>query len=192
MGVEHHFLRLAWIGPHKHHAAVAEPDMGDLHGYRHAVDQDDLVAPVELVGLARREEQRHIGFCRRRSLCLHPPPRVTPDGIVAALVTEPAKLLIDADQRQPLARRLGLVRREKAAEVGLPWADLRHRLMFALVTELRRIGAQHLADHFPGNPQLPADLLDRLPVNQRKAAYLRNRLHDQHPKQMPPMKPEAV
>lgn len=44
MGVEHHLLRLARIGPDEHHAAVAEPDMGDLHGHRHAVDQDDLMA----------------------------------------------------------------------------------------------------------------------------------------------------
>ena len=72
MGVEHHLLRLARIGPHEHHAAVAEPDMGDLHGHRHAVDQHDLVAPVELVGLARREDQRHIGFRRRRRLAPSP------------------------------------------------------------------------------------------------------------------------
>lgn len=56
VGVEHHLLGLARIGPDEHHAAVAEPNMGDLHGHCHAVDQDDLVAPIELVGLARREE----------------------------------------------------------------------------------------------------------------------------------------
>ena len=39
VGVEHHLLRLARIGPHKHHPAVAEADVGDLHGHRHAVDQ---------------------------------------------------------------------------------------------------------------------------------------------------------
>ena len=50
VGIEHHLLRLARIGAHEQHAAVAEPDMGDLHGHRHAVQQDDLVAPVELVG----------------------------------------------------------------------------------------------------------------------------------------------
>ena len=32
--------------------------MGNLHSHCHAVDQDDLVAPVELLGLARRVEQR--------------------------------------------------------------------------------------------------------------------------------------
>ena len=31
VGVEHHLLRLARIGPHEQHPAVAEPDVGDLH-----------------------------------------------------------------------------------------------------------------------------------------------------------------
>jgi hypothetical protein len=62
VGVEHHLLRLARIGPHERHPAVAEPDMGDLHRHRHAVASDhDLVAPVELVGFTRREAQRDIG-----------------------------------------------------------------------------------------------------------------------------------
>ena len=65
VGVEHHLLRLARIGPHEQHPAVAEPDMGDLHDHRHAVQQDDLVAPVELIGFTRRKAQRHIGRSRR-------------------------------------------------------------------------------------------------------------------------------
>jgi hypothetical protein len=59
VSVEHHLLGLARIGPYEQHARVAEPDMGDLHRHRRAVDQHDLVAPVELVGLARIEAQRH-------------------------------------------------------------------------------------------------------------------------------------
>jgi hypothetical protein len=58
--IKHHLLRLARIGAHEQHAAVAEPDMGDLHSDRHAVQHDDLVAPVELEGLPRREGQRHV------------------------------------------------------------------------------------------------------------------------------------
>jgi hypothetical protein len=57
VGVEHHLLRLARIDPHKHHAAVTEPDMGGLHDDRHPAQQNDLVAPVELVGLPRREAE---------------------------------------------------------------------------------------------------------------------------------------
>src|SRR5208283_3271620 len=36
---------LARVGAHEHHAAVAEPHVGDLHRRRHAVHDDDLVAP---------------------------------------------------------------------------------------------------------------------------------------------------
>src|SRR5580704_3880193 len=39
VGVEHHLLGLARIGPHKQHAAVAQPDMRHLDGNRCAVDQ---------------------------------------------------------------------------------------------------------------------------------------------------------
>jgi len=62
MGVEHHLLGLARIGAHEQHAAVAQPDMRHLDGDRHPVDQHDLVRPVELVGLSRREAQRHKRF----------------------------------------------------------------------------------------------------------------------------------
>ena len=34
VGVEHHLLALARIGPHEQHAAVAEPDMRDLDRHR--------------------------------------------------------------------------------------------------------------------------------------------------------------
>jgi hypothetical protein len=61
VGVEHHLLGLARIGPHERHPAVAQADMGDLHRRGHAVDHD-LMAPVELVGLARIEAQRDIGL----------------------------------------------------------------------------------------------------------------------------------
>ena len=71
MGVEHHLLRLARIAPHEQHAAVAEPDMGGLHDHRHAIEQDDFVAPVELVGFSRRKAQWHIG-CSRRLPCSLP------------------------------------------------------------------------------------------------------------------------
>ena len=74
VGVEHHLLRLARIGAHEHHPAVAEADMGDLHRRRHAVQHDDLMAPVELVGLARREGQRDEGARRRTRMRFAPAP----------------------------------------------------------------------------------------------------------------------
>ena len=61
VGVEHHLLRFARIGAHEHHAAVAKANVRDLHGRRHPVHHNDLVAPVELIGLARRKGQRHKG-----------------------------------------------------------------------------------------------------------------------------------
>ena len=54
MGIEHHLLRLARIGARERHSAVTEPNMGDLDGHRHAVQQNDFVAPVKLVGFRRR------------------------------------------------------------------------------------------------------------------------------------------
>src|SRR5207248_2375147 len=66
--VEHHLLGLARISPHEQHPAVAQPDMRDLHGHRRAVDQHDLVRPVELVGLARRKTQRYIRLCHPRAV----------------------------------------------------------------------------------------------------------------------------
>ncbi len=61
MGVEHHLLRLTRIGSHERHPAVAQANMGDLHGRGHAIDQNDLMAPIELIGLTRIEAQRNIG-----------------------------------------------------------------------------------------------------------------------------------
>ena len=54
----------------------AEPDVGDLHRRRHPVHDDDLMAPVELVGFARRERQGNVGFRRRARMPLAPAPRV--------------------------------------------------------------------------------------------------------------------
>jgi len=64
--VEHHLLGLTRIGAHKQHPAVAQSDMRDFDRNRRAVDQHDLVRPVELVGLARRKAQRHPGLRRGR------------------------------------------------------------------------------------------------------------------------------
>ena len=49
MGVEHHLLRLAGVGTHEQHPAMAQPQMRDLHRRRHAGQHHDLMAPVELV-----------------------------------------------------------------------------------------------------------------------------------------------
>ncbi len=97
VGVEHHLLRLAGIGPHEQHAAVAEPDMGSLHDDRHAVQQNDLVAPIELVGFPRCKDQRNVSCSRRCAALFVPLPGVTPNGIVSTVVAKPAQLLEQTD-----------------------------------------------------------------------------------------------
>ena len=63
-------VTLAHISPDEHHPAVAKPDMGDLDRHRHARDQHNLVAPVELIGLARRIVERDIGLGGRSATLL--------------------------------------------------------------------------------------------------------------------------
>jgi hypothetical protein len=110
--VEHHFLRLARIGAHEQHPAVAEADVRHLHRHGRAVEHDDLVAPIKLVRFARREAQRHIGFRRRCSALPAPGPGVAPNRVVAPLIAKPAQLLEHADQRQPFPRRFQLIRQQ--------------------------------------------------------------------------------
>ena len=62
VGVEHHLLARARISADEEHSAVAQPDVRDLDLGRHPRQHHVLVAPVELIGLARREHQRHIGL----------------------------------------------------------------------------------------------------------------------------------
>src|SRR5208283_1381261 len=78
VGVEHHLLRLAWIGPHERHPTVTQTDMRHLDRDRHAVHQHNLVAPVELVGFARRKAQRNPGLRRGRLRLAPSRPRAPP------------------------------------------------------------------------------------------------------------------
>jgi hypothetical protein len=91
--VEHHFLGLARIGAYEHHAAVAEADMRDLQGRCHAAHHDDLVAPVELVGLARRKRQRNVGGSRLARVLAAPDLGLASDGVVAAFIAHRPQLL---------------------------------------------------------------------------------------------------
>jgi hypothetical protein len=97
VGIENHLLRLARIGAREHHAAVAEADVRDLHDRRHAVQHDDLVAPVELVGFARSERQRNESARRRTRVRLRPGAGVAADGVIAAFVAARPQLLEKAD-----------------------------------------------------------------------------------------------
>lgn len=123
--VEHHLPALSHIGSCEHHPAVAEPDMRNLHRRCHALDQDDLMAPVELIGLAGCIVERHVGFGRHGTSISRPSLRIAPDCIVAAVVTQPPKLFVNPGQRQPFTRGLAFVRSQKALDLGLPLPSLR-------------------------------------------------------------------
>jgi hypothetical protein len=88
--VEHHLLRLARVGAHEHHPAVAQAEMRDLHDRRPPVHHNDLVAPVELISFARRKRQRHKGVRRCAHTLLAPGDRIAADSSVAALKAEAA------------------------------------------------------------------------------------------------------
>ena len=87
--VEQHLLCPARIGPRNEHPAVAMAHVGDLHRDRHAVLDDDLVAPVELVGFARRKGQQYERRrCRARTF-LSPRDCGALDRCIAPLVSKP-------------------------------------------------------------------------------------------------------
>ena len=135
VGVEHHLLCLARIAPHEQHPAVAEPDMGGLHHHRYAIQQNHLVAPVELVGFSRRKAQRDVGRSRGFSALLAPPSGVTAHGVVTAVIAASAQLFEDPDQRQLLASSLGRVPCQQSVEFCCPSSQLRPRLDNTLVLE---------------------------------------------------------
>jgi hypothetical protein len=152
----------------------------DLHRRRHAVDQRDLVAPVELVGLARRERQRHKGVRRRARALLPPSDCVAPNGGIAPFVTKVAQVLVYPDERQPFSGRLALVFLKQRFKPLSPRTNPGLRLPRPFVMELGRVRADDLPNNLARNPQLSADLFDRLAKREIGPPYLRNRLHNQH------------
>ena len=62
--------------------------MRHLHSGGRAIDHHNLVAPVELVGLARIEDQRDIGGRGGLLFFLGPRGRVTPDSVIAAVISK--------------------------------------------------------------------------------------------------------
>jgi hypothetical protein len=139
------------------------------------------VAPVELVGLARRKTQRHIG--RRRPVSMRPAPPfgVAPHRIVAAVIAAPPQFLKDPDQRQLLAGGLFGIAGQQGVEFFRPPPELRARLDIALVFKGGLARPQDFADRVPGHLQVPRNLSDRLALDEVLTPNSRNRLHDQHP-----------
>ena len=135
MRVENHLLRLAWIGANEDHPAVAQAHVGDLHDRRHAVEQDDLMAPVELIGFTRIEAERNIGGSRQRSLLIAPFARIAPHRVIAAFIAKAVQILENPDQSQPLSRWFFRVRLQQIVELFGPRSELRQRLRIASVNE---------------------------------------------------------
>jgi hypothetical protein len=164
MRVEHHFLGLARIGAHEHHPAMAEADMRDLQSRRRAVHHHDLVAPVELVGFARRKRQRNVGARRQAGVFAAPDPGVAPHGVVPALVAKRPQFLEQPDQRQTLARRRLRVLRQHPIDLALPATEFGARLNLSLVGKRRLPRTKDPPNRIPRDLQIAGDLLDRFPA----------------------------
>jgi hypothetical protein len=160
--------------------AKARSDVRHLHRHCRAVDQHDLVAPVELVGFTRIEAQRHIGIDGRRGLLPIPAPGVASHRVVAAFIAKLTKRLIDPHQCQPFAPQFGCIRCQQPIQFSLPPAELRQRLNLALIGELTRPGAQDLAHRVARDVLLADDLLDRFAPHEELAPDARNRVHALH------------
>ena len=184
--VEHHLLGFAHVRPHERHAAVAEPNLRHLDRRRHAVKNDDLVAPVELIGFSRSKRQRHIGHCRRSTFAPRPILGVAPHVVVAALVTGQPQLLEDPLIGQPLALRLRHVVGQHRIQRRHKRAQQRQRLLLAHVAMFRRlcrsVGADDVAHRVPRQVHLTRDRLDLLAMNEMRTPHLSNRVHRHHPR----------
>lgn len=156
--------------------------MCDFHGCRHAVQHDDLVAPVEPVGFARREGQRDKGVRRRARIRLRPGARVAADSVIAAFVGERPQLLEKADQGRPL--RAPALRRSSPTS---PSSSSFYPPSFGRgcirrskendVSSDRRTFRTVLRDSLRSR-----DLLDRLGQDEVLAPYLTDRLHTSVPR----------
>ena len=192
MGVENHLLGLTRIAPNEHHTAVAKPDMGHLQGDRHAAKDHDLVRPVKLIGLARREAERDEGIAPARPPRRAPTPGITPHRIIAAAISRPAEILGNPQQRHPFTPAAFLVLRQKSFQFIKIRPQLRIRLIPAFVGKTGRSGTQNLAHRVPRQAAVPCNRLDRLPVNNMVPPNLRNRLHYQHPPDTPMLKNTSI
>ena len=145
VGVEHQLLGLAEVGAHERHPAVRQLHVRRLDRQRQALERDRLVAPVELVRLAGRKAHRHERL--RRNPCPFVPPRLDEPvhAVVGAVIAAPTQLLEQPLGRSPLPpRQLGFLLQDLGQNLD-PLAQLRRRLHAALVLELRRLAADHLA-----------------------------------------------
>ena len=144
-----------------------------------------LVAPVELIGFARIEPQRHESLRRRLGPLSAPALHEPVHAVMRAVIAASAKFLEQSDGRAPLAPRQFALRLQDRRQRLHPGAQLALRLNRPLVDELCGARAQDLADRVARDPQLPRDPLDPLAVLEMLKPDPRDRLHTSHP-QIPP------
>jgi len=180
VSVGHHLVRLTGIGAYEHHRAVAEPNMLDLHGHRHAAQQDDLVALVKLIGFSRSKGEGDVSYGRRLPMLPEPWSGISTHAVAAAVIASTAQILEDPDQRQLLASRLDRVPGKQPLELFRPSAELRSGLDLTLIPKGGLARPQNLADRVPGDMQVPREPLDRLALEEMLPPNPANRLHRQH------------
>ena len=179
--LEHHLLALAREELNQLHAAVAEPHVRRLHLGRHTRQTRVLVAPVELVGLAGIEDQRHKTLRRRQQTApAAPGPGISPHRVVAAAIAQRRKVFIDPQHRQAIPPRLLLIGFQTTFQLLNPRTHLRHRLNLALVAERRLAAPHYLANRVPGDLQIPDYLLDGNPSPKMSQTDPCDRFHNQH------------
>jgi len=159
--------------------------VGDLDGRRHPAEHHNLVRPVELISLARREPQRDKNRPELR-LPAAPLADVTLHAVIGAGVTLGAQQLEQAPRRQPLTRRPPAVRLQHRVEPFDKRPEPRLRLDLALIAKLGRRAPDRLANRLPRDPQLAHDLADRLLVHQKRPPDPANRFHRHHPRPRSP------
>jgi len=185
VGVEDHLLGLARIGPQERHPAMAKPHVCDLGHRRHPVNDDAFVAPVELIGLARRKAERHIGFRLTCGVPALPGPTISANRVIAALVALQPKFLEQPLISQTLAPTLAGVLRQHRVETYGEGAKLRQRLIAALIPPFRLPAPHDVAHRVPRQAKLTRDPLDPVPLHQMRMPYPTDRIHRHHPRSAP-------
>ena len=145
VAVEHQFLSLAEVRAHERHPAVRQLHVRRLDGQWQALERDRFVAPVELVRLAGGETQRH--ECLHRNPCPFVAPRFgeTVHTVMGTVVAAAAQLLEQPLRRSPLpTRQSGFFLQDLGQNLD-PFAQFWRRLDAALIPELSRLAADHLA-----------------------------------------------
>ena len=136
--------------------------MGDLHQHRRAAQQNNFLAPVELIGFVGRKAQRNIGRGRCLTVLIGSPHGVTAHRIVAAIATS-AQLLEDPDQRQLFTSGPNRIGRQQLLKLRRPLPQLRPEHLRTVFRYTLRSWAISLIVLMlaPQPPPRPASLADR-------------------------------